>query len=259
MPIFRSSHEAFLDDEKGFKHQVFIYFIEYNICLFHPCCCCSCVMNFTSTSTVYYSVICQGRQVLFTIFIKFRQKSFRIWFQIGSNFFGRGKKMHLKKNDFCRFLHFFQKRFFASTSTAIFSVICCARQLLFTIFIKFRQKSFIIWFQIGSNFFGRHHKLHFKKTIFTDFCRRTNTFIYWGCLKASSSSRKASWLDLMIGKWHLGIQLCLVKTACVRISYRVSTSLNKTSWGPGLQWTNSQMYSITLQYPRVLYKTLKYL
>ena len=57
-----------------------------------------CVMNFTSTSTVYYSVICQGRQVLFTIFIKFRQKSFRIWFQIGSYIFGRSKKMHLKNN-----------------------------------------------------------------------------------------------------------------------------------------------------------------
>ena len=63
----------------------------------------------------------------------------------------------------------FPKTNFASTSTTNFSVICFTRQLLFTIFIKFRQKSFIIWFQIGSKLFGSGHKLHFKKTIFTDF------------------------------------------------------------------------------------------
>ena len=33
-PIFRSSHEAFLDDEEGFKNRV-----ECNICLFHFCAC----------------------------------------------------------------------------------------------------------------------------------------------------------------------------------------------------------------------------
>ena len=115
---------------------------------------------FASTSTANFLVICCTRQLLITIFIKFSQKSFIIWFQIGSNLFISGHKLHLKK-----------KRFYAITSTAIFSVICCARQLLFTIFIKFRQKSFIIWFQIGSNFFGRRHKLHLKKN--SDFCRRT--------------------------------------------------------------------------------------
>ena len=66
----------------------------------------------------------------------------------------------------------FPKPFFASTSTAIFSVICRARQLLFTIFIKFRQKSFIIWFQIGSNFFRSGHKLHLKKRFLPILVRR---------------------------------------------------------------------------------------
>ena len=98
----------------------------------------------------FLSHLC-ARKLLITIFIKFRQKSFIIWFQIGSNVFGRGKKMNLKK------------LIFASTSAAIFSVIYCARQLLFTIFIKFRQKSFKIWFWIGSNFFGRVKKPQSKK------------------------------------------------------------------------------------------------
>ena len=57
------------------------------------------------------------------------------------------------------------KRIFASTSTTIFSVIYCARQLLFTIFIKFKQKSFRIWFQIGSYIFGRGKKMHLKKQL----------------------------------------------------------------------------------------------
>ena len=80
--------------------------------------------------------------------------------------FWKGSKNAFKKNNFCRFLHFFPKRIFASTSTAIFSVIYCARQLLFTIFIKFKQKSFRIWFQIGSYIFGRGQKMHLKKTTF---------------------------------------------------------------------------------------------
>ena len=45
--------------------------------------------------------------------------------------------------------------------------------------------------------------------------------------KGFLSSRKDSWHDLEIGKWHLDIQLCLINTACVRIYYRVSMSLNK--------------------------------
>ena len=53
-----------------------------------------------------------------------------------------------------------KKRILASTSSVIFSVICCTRQLLLTIFIKLRQKYFIIWFQIRSNSFGKGHKLH---------------------------------------------------------------------------------------------------
>ena len=73
---------------------------------------------------------------------------------------------------FANFYSFSQK-FFSSTSTTIFSVIYCVRQLLFTIFIKFRQKSFLIWFQIGSNLFVSSHKLHLKKTIFPIFCRWT--------------------------------------------------------------------------------------
>ena len=41
----------------------------------------------------------------FAICIKFRQKSFRIWFQIGSYIFGRGQKMHFKKTIFGVCLH----------------------------------------------------------------------------------------------------------------------------------------------------------
>ena len=72
----------------------------------------------------------------------------------------------LKEDSITRRSRDFPKRILASTSSVIFSIICCTRQLLFTIFIKFRQKSFIIWFQIGSNFFGSGHKLHWKIKFF---------------------------------------------------------------------------------------------
>ena len=80
--------------------------------------------------------------------------------------FWRGSKMYLKIQllpIFADIYTFSQKQVFASTSTAIFSVICCDSQLLSTIFIKFIQKSFIIWFKIGSNFFGSGYNLHLKK------------------------------------------------------------------------------------------------
>ena len=77
--------------------------------------------------------------------------------------FWKGSRNAFKKNNFCRCLHFFPKQIFVSTLTAIFSVIYCARQLLFTIFIKFTQKSFRIQFHIGSYVFGRGYKNIFKK------------------------------------------------------------------------------------------------
>ena len=52
--------------------------------------------------------------------------------------------------------------------TAIFSVISCAREVFVTFFINFGQKSFRIWFQIGSNVFGQGKKIHFKRSIFAD-------------------------------------------------------------------------------------------
>ena len=91
------------------------------ICLFHPCCCCSRITNFISTSNVYYSLICQGRQVLFTFFKKNWQKYFRIGLQIGSNFFGRGKKMHLKNIIFANF-HTFSKNTFLHHLQLLFSL-----------------------------------------------------------------------------------------------------------------------------------------
>ena len=92
------------------------------------------------------------------------------------------------KNFFAHFWHFCPKRIFVSTSTAIFSVICCAREVFVTIFINFRQKSFRIWFQIGSNIFGRGQKMHLKKRflpIFGTFAQ--NGFLYQLQLQFSQS------------------------------------------------------------------------
>ena len=117
------------------------------------------------TSTAIFSVICCCRWVFRTSFRKFRQKPIRIRFQIGSDFFGRGEKMHLKKMILAIFA-FFSKQFFAPTSAPYFLVIWKGRSIFQTSFIKFRQKPIRIRFQIGSNYFGRGQKMHLKKMIF---------------------------------------------------------------------------------------------
>ena len=69
--------------------------------------------------------------------------------------------------------------------------------------------------------------------ILSDFCQ-------WAKIGKNcffSSSRRASWLHLNIGEWHLDIQLCLVNTACVIIHYRMSTSLNNICTLKWRSWT----------------------
>ena len=78
--------------------------------------------------------------------------------------------MHLKTFfiNFCWFLHIFPKQIFASNSTAIFSVICCARQVFFYYFHKIQTKIFQNIVLDGAQFFWKGQKPH-SKIVFADF------------------------------------------------------------------------------------------
>ena len=83
---------------------------------------------------------------ILTLLIKLRQKSFKILYQIGSNFLKKVLKLHLIK--------------------MILKI--------FTLFINLRQKSFKILFQIGSNFFK---KLYFENNYLYRFLP-TDKYVY---------------------------------------------------------------------------------
>ena len=73
-------------------------------------CVCVCITNFMSTSTVYYSVICQGKQLFFYNFHKIDKKLSYLVSDWVQNFL-KGSKINLKKLIFTNFYIIFQNEF----------------------------------------------------------------------------------------------------------------------------------------------------
>ena len=95
-------------------------------------------------------------------------------------FFGPPKGQVVKKCFLEKVLFAIFCRFYGLTSDAIFSVICPCRMLFNTIFENYKEKAFKKWFWILSHVFGSGHKMHFKKTIFDDFCQFFSViFLYY--------------------------------------------------------------------------------
>ena len=115
------------------------------------------------TSYAIFSVIWPCRIVCNTILENYKEKSFQKWFWNLSYVFGSGHKMHLKKNNFWRFL--------AQLLYVIFSVICLCRKLFNT----------ILWGDGGPK--GQVVKKRFlKKAIFFQFLALFRTHFKWNFL-----------------------------------------------------------------------------